>query len=78
VYPKGGDIRYINETYEWLMKASTGGKDPPHWNEEVIWLRKNLADVRLEFEKNGRRATSLEELGLRFTPNPGQITQELL
>jgi len=66
-YPKGGDIAYINETYDWISRASPSGKPPPRWNEERVWMRQIGAEAKLEFERSGCAATSLDELGFHYS-----------
>lgn len=62
------DGYYINEMHDWAMKTRHPGKEPPYWDAEKFWERKVYADAKLRFEKDGCRATSLEELGLRYEP----------
>ncbi len=66
VYPKGGDVEYINGTYDWITGSSSVGKEPPRWNERLVWMRTCYRQAKLTFEQTGCKATSLEELGLRF------------
>ncbi|TPX09648.1 uncharacterized protein E0L32_009121 [Thyridium curvatum] len=69
VYPKGGDADYINETHAWLKRASSKGKEPPLWDEELCWERTIYAEAKLKFEQTGRTAMSLGELGFHYTPS---------
>ncbi|KAK6954744.1 hypothetical protein Daesc_004713 [Daldinia eschscholtzii] len=72
VFPKGGDGRYINEIYEWLEKESSEegkrGKEPPHWDAEMLWQRGIYIEAKMQFEKTGRKAKTLEELGFKYVP----------
>ncbi|KAI0593083.1 hypothetical protein F4775DRAFT_579592 [Biscogniauxia sp. FL1348] len=79
VFPKGTDGKYINELHDWAMQArrdgggSAGhgnsregkgkGKEPPVWGEELLWQREIFAEAKMQFEKTGRKAKTLEELG---------------
>lgn len=78
VWPKGGDAEFINETHDMLAKSNTPGKEPPFWNEELRWQRKIYAEAKLEFEKGGCTARSLEELGYHYRPSPEASGQEIL
>lgn len=78
VWPKGGDAEFINETHETLAKSKTPGKEPPFWNDELLWQRKIYAEAKLKFEKSGRTAKSLEELGFHYRPSPDASGQEIL
>lgn len=75
VFPKGGDARYINALHDWALQAdiSNGkgkeqgkGKEPPFWGDEKLWQRGIYAQAKLRFEKAGRKAKTLEELGFRY------------
>ncbi|KAI1798769.1 FAD/NAD(P)-binding domain-containing protein [Daldinia bambusicola] len=73
VFPKGGDGAYINEVYEWLERETTEdgrkkGKEPPHWDAEMLWQRGIYIEAKMQFEKTGRKAKTLEELGFRYVP----------
>ncbi|KAI1632822.1 hypothetical protein F4809DRAFT_61554 [Biscogniauxia mediterranea] len=76
VFPKGTDGKYINELHDWAMQARRGGgddgdgrsrkgrgKEPPVWGEELLWQREIFAEAKVQFEKTGRKAKTLEELG---------------
>ncbi|KAI2784599.1 FAD/NAD(P)-binding domain-containing protein [Daldinia loculata] len=75
VFPKGGDGRYINGLYEWLEKESLGekGKEPPHWDAEMLWQRGIYAEAKMQFEKTGKKAKTLEELGFRYVPEEVEV-----
>ncbi|KAI0192174.1 hypothetical protein F4808DRAFT_443205 [Astrocystis sublimbata] len=68
-FPKGGDARYINALYEWSMRARDecvkARKEPPQWGEDQLWQRTIYAEAKIQFEKTGRKATTLRELGYR-------------
>ncbi|CAJ2507786.1 Uu.00g089720.m01.CDS01 [Anthostomella pinea] len=79
VFPKGGDARYINEMHEWAMQSNMGaggmegkGKEPLFWGDEELWQRSIYAQAKMQFEKTGRRAKTLEELGFRYDA-PGDL-----
>ncbi|KAI1772837.1 FAD/NAD(P)-binding domain-containing protein [Hypoxylon cercidicola] len=80
VFPKGGDGRYINEVHEWVTRdtvrdGSGGrGKEPPYWDEELLWQRGIYAEAKMQFEKTGRKAKTLEELGFRYEPGEAEVT----
>lgn len=78
VWPKGGDADFINETHATLAKSGTPGKEPPFWNDELQWQRKIYAEAKLKFEKSGRAARSLAELGFHYRPSPDTSGQEIL
>ncbi|KAJ9137359.1 FAD/NAD(P)-binding domain-containing protein [Coniochaeta hoffmannii] len=78
VWPKGGDAQFINETHDMVAKLKTLGKEPPVWNDELLWQRKIYAEAKLKFEKGGCTAKSLEELGFHYRPSPDASGQELL
>ncbi|KAI0380769.1 FAD/NAD(P)-binding domain-containing protein [Hypomontagnella monticulosa] len=73
VFPKGGDGRYINGLHDWL-KSEKGsetkgrGKEPPYWDKEMLWQRGVYAEAKLQFEKTGKKAKTLEELGFKYEP----------
>ncbi|KAK4168041.1 hypothetical protein QBC43DRAFT_310716 [Cladorrhinum sp. PSN259] len=70
VWPKGGDSEYINAVHDELAKSGTPGKEPPYWDAELCWQRTVHAEAKLEFELEGRKAKSLEELGFNYEPKP--------
>ncbi|KAI0428491.1 hypothetical protein F5Y09DRAFT_312794 [Xylaria sp. FL1042] len=67
VFPKGGDARYINALHDWALQAREGqrgkGKEPPFWGDEELWQRSIYAQAKIQFEKTGRKARTLRELG---------------
>ncbi|KAJ2899983.1 FAD/NAD(P)-binding domain-containing protein [Zalerion maritima] len=70
VFPSGGDIDYINSMHEWAMEATESkGKKPPIWEGELIWERNTYKNAKLAFEKQGRSAKSLTEIGFGYDPN---------
>jgi hypothetical protein len=66
VYPKGGDVAFINGTHDLLMASKTPGKEPPYISEELRWQRGIFLEAKLQFEKTGQKAKSLDELGFHF------------
>lgn len=74
VFPKGGDSALLDEFHDWVASSSTKGKGkvPPVWDDEQRWQRAVYAEAKLKFENTGRKAKSLEELGLRYQP-PSQV-----
>ncbi|KAK9769122.1 putative Amino acid transporter-like protein [Seiridium cardinale] len=69
VFPSLGDGNYINEVHEWITKGSTRGKEPPWWNEKMFWERNIYAQAKIAFEKDGKKARTLEELGFVYEPD---------
>ncbi|KAI3334394.1 hypothetical protein F4824DRAFT_490361 [Ustulina deusta] len=69
IFPKGGDARYINALHDWALRArkdqerAGGGKEPPFWGAEELWQRSIYAKAKIQFEKTGRKAKTLRELG---------------
>ncbi len=70
VLPRGGDGRYINMLHDWAAQAGagTGGKEPPRWEEYELWQRSIYVEAKAQFEKTGKKARTLEELGFHFQP----------
>ncbi|KAK3952484.1 flavin dependent monooxygenase [Pseudoneurospora amorphoporcata] len=68
VWPKLGDANFINEVHDWLKKSGTEGKKPPYWNDELVWQRGIFFKAKLQFEIDGQKAKSLEELGFKYDP----------
>ncbi|KAI0011077.1 FAD/NAD(P)-binding domain-containing protein [Xylariaceae sp. FL0662B] len=71
VFPPGGDGKYINEMHDWALRATGGedkGKEPPYWDKELLWERSIYAQAKMQFEKTGKKAKTLEELGFRYEP----------
>ncbi|KAK4127730.1 FAD/NAD(P)-binding domain-containing protein [Parathielavia appendiculata] len=69
VWPEGGDAEYINSVHEWIVRSGTPGKIPPYWDPELVWQRRIYAKAKLRFEMDGRRATTLAELGFEYLPD---------
>jgi cation diffusion facilitator CzcD-associated flavoprotein CzcO len=63
VYPKGGDVEFINGTHELLAKSRTPGKEPPYWGQELRGQRGIYFEAKLKFDQQGQTAKSLQELG---------------
>lgn len=76
VFPKGGDSALLDEFHDWVARGSSNGsakgKEPPVWDAGQRWQRAVYAEAKLQFEKTGRKARSLEELGFRYEP-PSQV-----
>ncbi|KAI0490867.1 hypothetical protein F4859DRAFT_508660 [Xylaria cf. heliscus] len=80
-FPKGGDARYINALHDWALRARDDdgeegggkkkGKEPPFWGAEELWQRTIYAQAKIQFEKTGRKAKTLEELGFRHEGHDG-------
>lgn len=80
VFGKGEDGRYINAMHDWAMRADGDvtkgegkkgrgrGRELPHWGEHDFWQRTIYAEAKMRFEKSGKTAKTLEELGFRFEP----------
>ncbi|KAI1414593.1 FAD/NAD(P)-binding domain-containing protein [Hypoxylon sp. FL1857] len=78
VFPKGGDGRYINGLHDWIVKESRGdGKQPPYWDEELLWQRSIYAEAKMQFEKTGRKAKTLEELGFKYEPEEVKSVEDV-
>ncbi|KAK3296903.1 uncharacterized protein B0H64DRAFT_390684 [Chaetomium fimeti] len=69
VWPEGNDGGYINSVHDWITRSGTPGKEPPRWNPELLWQRKIYFKAKLQFELDGRRARTLEELGFKYSPD---------
>ncbi|GJN85958.1 hypothetical protein PLIIFM63780_009534 [Purpureocillium lilacinum] len=69
VFPHLGDGFYINELHDWVMQAGRVGKEPPRWDDRMFWQRNVFVEAKLRFEKQGCKATTLEELGLCYDPD---------
>ncbi|KAL7807428.1 FAD/NAD(P)-binding domain-containing protein [Trichoderma gracile] len=63
------DGLYINDLYEWVKTSAIRGKEPPFWNDITFWHKATFTQVRLKYDLDGGKATSLEELGFRYEPN---------
>ncbi|XXH00604.1 hypothetical protein Hte_006952 [Hypoxylon texense] len=84
VFPKGADGRYINEIRGWVTRdtrkppdgdgSGSVGKEPPYWDAEMLWERSIYAEAKMQFEKTGRKAKTLEELGFRYEPTEKEVT----
>ncbi|KJK90647.1 hypothetical protein H633G_05446 [Metarhizium anisopliae BRIP 53284] len=68
IMPDGQDGVYLNELHDYAMTASKLGKEPPRWGREQFWIRSIFLEAKRAFEDQGCRATTLEELGFKFTP----------
>ncbi|KAI1214652.1 FAD/NAD(P)-binding domain-containing protein [Annulohypoxylon truncatum] len=80
VFPKGGDGRYINELHDWVMRdggGEGGGKEPPYWDAELLWQRGIYIEAKMQFEKTGKKAKTLEELGFRYEPQEVKSVEDV-
>jgi hypothetical protein len=69
VWGEDGDANYINSVHDLITRSGTQGKEPPFWSPELRWQRQIYAKAKLQFELDGRKATTLEELGFRYAPD---------
>ena len=69
------DGEMINHLHGWALQASPRGKEPPYWDDELMWRRSIYAIAKLEFEKTGGTAKTLEELGYKYS-GPGWKQKE--
>jgi cation diffusion facilitator CzcD-associated flavoprotein CzcO len=69
VWGEDGDANYINSVHDLITRSGTQGKEPPYWSPELRWQRQIYAKAKLQFELDGRKATTLEELGFRYAPD---------
>ncbi|UNI18977.1 monooxygenase [Purpureocillium takamizusanense] len=69
VFPRLGDGLYVNELHDWVKQAGRAGKEPPRWDDRMFWQRSIFLEAKLRFEKQGCKATTLEELGLCYDPD---------
>ncbi|KAH6652166.1 hypothetical protein BKA67DRAFT_520557 [Truncatella angustata] len=76
VFPPLGDAEYINEMHDWLVRDSARGKLPPRWGPEMFWQRGLYAQAKMKFEKGGKKARTLEELGYVYEPDKEGETEE--
>ncbi|KAI1444829.1 FAD/NAD(P)-binding domain-containing protein [Annulohypoxylon stygium] len=79
VFPKGGDGQYINELHDWVMRDGgglKGGKEPPYWGGELLWQRGIYIEAKMQFEKTGKSAKTLAELGFVYEPKETKSVAE--
>jgi hypothetical protein len=69
VFSPNGDGIYINKLHDWVMTAKRPGKEPPYWNNELMWQRSVFLDAKVKFEQLGCKARTLEEVGFHYTPD---------
>ncbi|ERT02088.1 hypothetical protein HMPREF1624_00385 [Sporothrix schenckii ATCC 58251] len=65
---------YINACYERIMHGpqsatARAGKEPPHWDDRLVWMRAITLFGKVKFEEGGQKATSLQELGYFYEEN---------
>ncbi|CAM1508333.1 Fc.00g051810.m01.CDS01 [Cosmosporella sp. VM-42] len=63
-----GDGHYINELHDWAKQAKFLGKEPPYWDDELMWERSIFVEAKLRFEQLGCKAKTLEDIGFHYTP----------
>lgn len=63
-----GDGYYINELHDWAMQSKFVGKEPPVWNDELMWQRSIFVEAKLRFEQRGCKAKTLEEIDFYYKP----------
>ncbi|KAL1894757.1 monooxygenase [Sporothrix stenoceras] len=73
MWQHGDDGVYINAWYEKIMHGrqsatSRAGKEPPHWDDKLVWMRAMTLFGKVKFEEGGQKATSLKELGYEYDP----------
>jgi hypothetical protein len=69
VWGEAGDANYINSVHDMITRSGTQGKEPPYWSPELRWQRQIYAKAKLQCELDGRKATTREELGFRYSPD---------
>ncbi|CAK7567049.1 MAG: monooxygenase [Sporothrix epigloea] len=80
LWPPGADSAYINATYQRITTgpestASRAGKEPPRWSDELVWMREVLMPGKAKFEEQGRKATTLEELGYNYEETSRELKE---
>jgi cation diffusion facilitator CzcD-associated flavoprotein CzcO len=68
VFKPLGDGHYINALHDWVMTADKPAKEPPRWDDELMWQRSIFLEAKTRFEKTGCTAQTLEELGYHYKP----------
>lgn len=73
MWEHGDDGVYINAWYDKIMNGpqsatSRAGKEPPHWDDKLVWMRAMTLFGKVKFEEDGQKATSLKELGYEYDP----------
>lgn len=63
------DGHYMNELHDWAMTASYLGKEPPYWDNEMLWQRSICSELKLRFEQGGCKANTVDELGFHYDPD---------
>jgi hypothetical protein len=66
VMPNDADGAYINEMHDWAKRSPMPGKEPPYWDDELLWQRRIYVEAKLKFEQNGCKAMLLEDIGFRY------------
>ncbi|KAF4445561.1 hypothetical protein F53441_10693 [Fusarium austroafricanum] len=68
VFGPNEDGHYINKLHDWVMTAKCIGKEPPYWNDELMWQRSVFLDAKARFEQLGCKAQTLEDIGFHYEP----------
>ncbi|KAF5553997.1 flavin-containing protein [Fusarium mexicanum] len=68
VFGPNGDGYYINKLHDWIMEAKRPGKEPPYWNDELMWQRSMFLKAKARFEQLGCKAQTFEEIGFHYEP----------
>jgi hypothetical protein len=58
------------------MTAKRPGKEPPYWNDELMWQRSVFLEAKARFEKLGCKAQTFEEIGMRYEPGTQHDTRK--
>lgn len=74
MFGPNGDGLYINELHDWVMTAKRPGKEPPHWDRELMWQRSVFIDAKVKFEKLGCKARTMKEVGFCYEPDNTQTS----
>ncbi|KAH6978627.1 hypothetical protein EDB82DRAFT_505534 [Fusarium venenatum] len=69
-----GDGLYINRLHDLAMTAKRPGKEPPHWDHELMWQRSVFLDAKVKFEQLGCKARTMEEVGFYYKPDNTQTS----
>ncbi|KAM5342564.1 hypothetical protein ACJ41O_013530 [Fusarium nematophilum] len=68
VFGPNGDGHYINELHDWVVTAKRLGKEPPRWDDELMWQRSVFLEAKASFERQGCTAQTLREIGFHYEP----------
>ncbi|KAJ4249494.1 monooxygenase [Fusarium torreyae] len=76
VFGPNEDGHYINKLHDWVMTAKRPGKEPPYWNDELMWQRSIFLEAKARFEQLGCKAQTLEEIGFHYEPGVQPQTEQ--